>query len=157
MFLGGYVTEENRTERKIRLGQKKIIGKPLAELDYQLIWKSRDGSALGKDWKSSYWEAKSVNLDINTGVYSEHSQGGSYYVLRKSDKSSNYPEYPDMCPNCYKKTYIAKDDQTRKMMPLFRHGTGVAKVNQVFADAIFDILFDQNDEKKKVILFSDSR
>lgn len=161
MFLGGYVTEERRTERKTRLGQKKIIGKPLAELDYQLIWKSRDGSALDKSWNSPYWEGRKVYLCKNTGMYSEScsedSQEYSCYVLRKKDKSSNYPEYPDICPNCFKKTDLSKNDQTRKMMPLFRHGTGVAKVSQVFADAIFDILFDQNDEKKKIILFSDSR
>jgi Lhr-like helicase len=154
MFLGGYVTEESKTERKIRLGQKKIIGNLSSDLDYQLMWKPRSGINSADVWDhTNNWKSSRIDLDISSGSYSTN-PSGSMYVFYKNN-TNRYPEFPEKCPNCQKETKI-KEGDARKMMPLFRHGTGVAKVNQVFADAVSEVLTEQH-EKNKLILFTDSR
>lgn len=153
MFLGGYVTNRDNSG-KIRLGQKKIIGDLSADLDYHIIWTPRKESDTESVWdKTQNWESARIDLDINSGDYTRNPHG-SMYVFYKSN-TNRYPEFPEICPNCQKETKLEKN-KGRKIMPLFRHGTGVAKVNQVFADAVSEVL-DEQSEKKKLILFTDSR
>ena len=153
MFLGGYVTK-NEQERNVRLGQKKIIGDLSSDLDYRLMWKPRSNINAEDVWDSTdNWRSSRIDLNVSNGSYSTASHG-SMYVFFKSN-TNRYPEFPEICPNCQKETKL-NAEKARQMMPLFRHGTGVAKVNQVFADAISEVLTEQH-EKNKMILFTDSR
>ena len=159
MFLGGYVIEELE-DGGIRLGQKKVIGSTKDIIDYRIIWKPRDiidDSEIRKLERhdfTRYWHSDRIQMNLQSGIYTT-SQDGNLFVFRKCEiPESKRINFPDKCPNCGKQTRIV--DNTNKTMPLFKHGTGIAKVNQIFADALSDVLISQN-EKNKIILFTDSR
>ena len=59
---------------------------------------------------------------------------------------------PTYCPHCGFEAKQNKDHMA--LPPIMRHITYVQKVNQVFADVLMNV---QDDEKKKLVLFSDSR
>lgn len=68
-----------------------------------------------------------------------------------------YPsQYPERCCNCGHR-HEAK--HARSLTPVFRHYTGVQKVNQLMADSLMLSLglAAEPEEKPKLILFSDSR
>jgi DEAD/DEAH box helicase domain-containing protein len=65
-------------------------------------------------------------------------------------------QYPDHCYNCeYTETIRNKNTLT----PIFKHYTGVQKVNQLMADSIMLTLkkISKDNEAPKLVLFSDSR
>lgn len=69
----------------------------------------------------------------------------------------NYPvQYPNHCCNC-DYTETIRDNGT--FTPIFRHYTGVQKVNQLMADSLMHTMrkFSSNGDKPKLVLFSDSR
>jgi hypothetical protein len=72
----------------------------------------------------------------------------------KYDKKKSAAPFPERCPACDWQIKYNEEEQT--LTPLFHHGTGVQKVDQVFADSLIRILKNRK-EKSKLILFSDSR
>jgi len=96
------------------------------------------------DWT----EASFDNLD---GSYIK-SKVGKFAVFNPDEA---YPMlYPDYCLSCEVKEKI-KDG--KGMTPIFKHYTGVQKVNQVMADGLMRSLRKNNASKPKIVLFSDSR
>lgn len=65
-------------------------------------------------------------------------------------------QYPERCCNC---DYYLKADDDKSFTPVYRHYTGVQKVNQLMADSLLLSLekFSTVPEKAKLVLFSDSR
>ena len=159
MFLGGYVIEDDGNGH-IRLGQKKVIGATNNLVDYQIIWKPRDIvdveeiRKLEKHNFTKFWKSDKIRMDLQSGNYSADPDGDLFVLKKIETPESKHVNFPDICPNCGKQTIVKED--TNKTMPLFKHGTGIAKVNQIFADALSDVLINQN-EKNKIILFTDSR
>ncbi|WP_307771286.1 DEAD/DEAH box helicase [uncultured Treponema sp.] len=70
------------------------------------------------------------------------------------DKKKSKAPFPERCPACDWEIKYNEEEQT--LTPLYHHGTGVQKLDQVFADSLIRILKDKK-EKTKLILFSDSR
>ena len=102
---------------------------------------------------SDHGQWKKCRLDIKDGKFSL-TRFGEMLVFAPSD---GYPvQYPNHCNNC-EYTEIVKDSRT--LTPVFRHSTGVQKINQLMADALMSSLerhITQN-QKAKLVLFSDSR
>lgn len=65
-------------------------------------------------------------------------------------------QYPDHCYNC---DYTQQIRSKSTLTPIFKHYTGVQKVNQIMADSLMLALkkFSGKEEKPKLVLFSDSR
>ncbi len=64
--------------------------------------------------------------------------------------------YPDNCCNC---EYSEKIRSTNTLTPVFKHYTGVQKLNQVMADSLMLTLkkYSNDELGSKLVLFSDSR
>lgn len=78
--------------------------------------------------------------------------GNEYMVYKWSDKPKSL-KFPPACPHC---GFSIKQDKKNAFTALFRHGTGVQKVNQLFADELMMIL-RYDSKHPKLVLFSDSR
>lgn len=79
------------------------------------------------------------------------SRYGDYVVYTSPD---GYPsEFPEKCLNCEIEMKL-KDNNS--FTPLYFHGSGVQKVNQIFADKLMRIIKKTSDNAK-LVLFSDSR
>lgn len=65
-------------------------------------------------------------------------------------------QYPNHCYAC---DYTEKVRNSRTLTPIFKHYTGVQKINQLMADSLMLSLerFLPADQKAKLVLFSDSR
>ncbi len=100
-------------------------------------------------------------LDTTTGIISKCKVDNSrpvYKYFKNEDTSRNLQvtlsPFPELCPNC--SLEIKYKPEKRNLQPMFNHGTGVQKLNQVFADVVMEIL-QNGEEWKKLVLFSDSR
>jgi ATP-dependent helicase YprA (DUF1998 family)/rubrerythrin len=89
----------------------------------------------------------SGNFDIKSGLWESQFLGD--YIMYKPGDKAKYSCFPETCINCDVTNKVSED---KNFTPIFYHGTGVQKVNQLFADSLMDIL-----EKKKLVIFSDSR
>jgi ATP-dependent helicase YprA (DUF1998 family) len=91
---------------------------------------------------------KQGTLDHRDGTYHTTKLGIHHIHLPETDASG---QYPDSCCNCGHKS-------PGTLPPVFRHHTGVQKVNQVMADSLMRSLEQVSEgDKPKLILFSDSR
>lgn len=164
IYLGGYVTDEKivNNEKTTTFGQKKVIGSTNSVLSYRLLWVPRPDAIdddvkndLKNDIFTNYWNSCAVQrVQLGKGEWKQDPNGMQCFMF--SPKSNESPRFPDKCPNCSKQTWVKEGGYN--LMPLFRHGTGVSKVNQVFADSLSDILESQEGAgQNKLILFSDSR
>ena len=101
--------------------------------------------------RNDRWEKKFLNTRTGNIISTTKEGYRPVYLYNKTDTLSPYPE---LCPNC--SLEIIYKPEKRNIQPMVNHGTGVQKVNQVFADVVMNILYDSN-EKPKLVLFSDSR
>lgn len=99
--------------------------------------------------KDKHW----LNIDFNTlsGEITADRFGTSFCKYIPKDSKAPFPE---RCPAC--DWHIKYNEEEQSLTPLYHHGTGVQKLDQVFADSLIRILKDKK-EKSKLILFSDSR
>ena len=99
--------------------------------------------ATGQGWRN-------CDLDYLKGVC-RITNDGRYLIYTSSEDMPT--EFPKICPNCGNETKI---DDKNSITPLYFHGSGVQKVNQIFADKLMRIIGETSD-KPKLVLFSDSR
>lgn len=94
-----------------------------------------------------------ANIDFNplSGEITTDRFGTSFCKYVPKDSKAPFPE---RCPAC--DWHIKYNEEEQTLTPLYHHGTGVQKLDQVFADSLTRILKDKK-EKSKLILFSDSR
>jgi len=98
-----------------------------------------------KDWKRCFFNPFTGKFE-DTGT----THKGSYLAMNCSGgKQDAYPAY---CPACE-----AEKKYPKQMAPFYKHGTGVQKVNQLMADALYSNMQNENGSPEKLILFSDSR
>ena len=99
---------------------------------------------------------------INWRKCSLKNDDGSFKTTNLGNKlvfvkpTSYLVQYPDHCYNC---DYTEKIIDKGTLTPIFKHYTGVQKVNQLMADSLMLVLnqHSKNGEKPKLVLFSDSR
>mgnify|MGYP004642169965 CR=1 FL=1 len=93
---------------------------------------------------------RECNIDFQTGLC-QIQKGGKYVVY--SSPEGDYSEFPAKCLNCEISTKLSEKNN---LTPLFFHGSGIQKVNQIFADKLLRII-GSTSESPKLVLFSDSR
>lgn len=99
--------------------------------------------------ETTNWQKCTYNTttgEIRRGI------GNEYMVFKWPDKPKSL-KFPPACPHC---GFAIKQDKKNAFTALFRHGTGVQKVNQLFADELMMIL-RYDTKSPKLVLFSDSR
>jgi Lhr-like helicase len=120
--------------------------KPLMDLNKKrtIIYKKEDGEEIfdKKNWDVCKYESDSGK--VIKGI-----NGGYLYYKWPDDNI----EFPIICPHCGFSIRMTDDNS---FTALYRHGTGVQKVNQLFADSLMSVL-RQDSQKPKLVLFSDSR
>lgn len=136
IYLAGY--EENNI-----LNNTKPL---LSETKKQTIIYKLD---LGETINSNDWQKCTYNTvtgEIRKGI------GNEYLVFKWQDKPASL-KFPPACPHC---GFSIKQNKKNAFTALYRHGTGVQKVNQLFADEVMKIL-RYDSKSPKLVLFSDSR
>ncbi|MDR2942710.1 MAG: DEAD/DEAH box helicase [Treponema sp.] len=134
MYFCGYINNE----KLINVPDNFIPSKPI------VLYKPE--KELYPDGKIDNWIT--VDFDYKTGKI-KNDRYGEYYKYKKNEDS----DFPTTCPRCEFSTTRLR---TSDFSALFRHGTGVQKVNQVCADKIMQVLSGEN-EARKLVIFSDSR
>lgn len=147
IFLSGY--ENNRDEKHYLDNNKSLLSNNISVPT--IVFKRTQGQEPFDEEKQN--EKHWLNIDFNTlsGEITTDRFGTSF--CKYVPKNSKAP-FPERCPACDWHIKYNEDDQS--FTPLYHHGTGVQKLDQVFADSLTRILKDKN-EKSKLILFSDSR
>ncbi len=134
VYFGGYKNDANRlsaVDNSFHQNQKQTIIK----------YDSNLNDVPNKDWQR-------VNFDITTGRLDE-SHGN--YIMYINEKNLDV-DFPIECINCGTK---GKNNGKNTYTPIYHNGTGVQKVNQLFADSLMSILKKNNNHK--LVVFSDSR
>ena len=141
LYLGGWGKAING---RIYLSSEKDLFARPEEARYYTIYRQRiDGEA---PWVP-------CTLAHSDASFHQTSLGDSMVFIPPAGYSA---QYPDRCCNC---DYYLKAEDAKSFTPVYRHYTGVQKVNQLMADSLMLSLekFSTSGEKAKLVLFSDSR
>lgn len=170
IMLGGYTDKLSLGRSKIRGGEQKFLLQTIPishenENENQkmtIIYNSEGTNLTSEDKKELYkhnWKgipsrtdiSEPTSFDYRSGKYNGTASGNNTFYIYEPDSKQEY-NFPEYCPNCG--AYMVYDAVRRNLQPMFGHGTGVQKVNQVFADSLMKIL---DEDSRKLVLFSDSR
>ena len=147
IFLSGF---ENEQEGRNYLENTQSLLSRNVSVPTVLFKRTQNQEPFDEDNQNEkHWlniDFNSLSGEINTNRFSS---GFCKYVPRDSKAP-----FPERCPAC--DWHIKYDENEQSLTPLYHHGTGVQKLDQVFADSLTRILKDKK-EKSKLILFSDSR
>lgn len=152
VYFSSYYTPEN--DNKMALNLELNDTSPLQNKRRAIIAYARGKVADDKSLKGydritgQGW--RQCDLDYLKGVCKITSEG-RYLIYTSADDTPT--EFPEMCPNCGTEIKITDKNS---ITPLYFHGSGVQKVNQIFADKLMRIIGETSD-KPKLVLFSDSR
>jgi DEAD/DEAH box helicase domain-containing protein len=104
-----------------------------------------------KDEKGKHWHK--CNFDSKTGLLKKTQIGNNLLFIPPDDYKVQYPNH------CYNCDYLETIRGNNTLTPIFKHYTGVQKINQLMADALMKVLnkFSKGNENSKLVLFSDSR
>lgn len=149
IFLSGYENDDREPNKCFLENNKPLLSN--IEISPTILFKRTPGqepfdedNPNERHWLSSKFDCISGELTINR-------METEYF---KYDKKKSAAPFPERCPAC--DWQIKYDEEEQTLTPLYHHGTGVQKVDQVFADSLIRILKNRK-EKSKLILFSDSR
>ncbi len=135
IFLSGYEEDKilNNTKPLMDLSKRRTI-----------LYKKESGEKIfdEKNWGECKYETETGKILIGIN-------GGYLYYKWSNDDL----EFPSTCPHC---GFKIKQTDDNSFTALYRHGTGVQKVNQLFADSLMSIL-RKDSQQAKLVLFSDSR
>lgn len=147
IFLSGYATQESR--KKLFESNEPFFAK--TNLTTSILFKNTRGQEPfdETDEKKRHWFKTSFNHI--SGEIQRNRMAEDFYEY---DRKNSLAPFPERCPAC--DYHIRYSQEEQSLTPLYHHGTGVQKLNQVFADSLIRILRNQG-EKAKLILFSDSR
>lgn len=169
IMLGGY-TDKLTVGRQVRGGEQKVLLQTIPishenenENQKMTIIYNCEGANLTKEDKEELFArnwfgiqnrgkvSEPTSFEYKTGKYNGSATSEKTYFIYEplNNEGNNFPEY---CPNCG--AFMKYDPVKRNLQPMFGHGTGVQKVNQVFADSLMKIL---DEDSRKLVLFSDSR
>ena len=145
IFLSGYENDIKEQGNRIFENNRPLLHK--GEPAPTILFKRTPGQEPFDDEK--HW--LNIKFDCISGEIKRDRMEGEFCEYDKKDSKAPFPE---RCPACAWKISYQEEQQT--LTPLYHHGTGVQKLDQVFADSLIRILKDKK-EKSKLILFSDSR
>jgi DEAD/DEAH box helicase domain-containing protein len=139
IYFGGW--EKNEGNRKLLTIEKDVFSDKARFLTIYPVGGTPDG-----EWKKCIYNNKDAR-------FSESLRGDKLIFVPDPDYKVQYPNH---CYNCDYKERIKSD---RTLTPVFRHYTGVQKINQLMADSLMTSLNKVSDDNQrpKLVLFSDSR
>jgi len=143
VYFGGWSKKETGQKKFIAIDKDVFKGDEV----YFTIYPFSDTSFVdkkGKHWGKCSFEHKDGTLKI--------SPLGNLLIYMPETGYTR--KYPDHCYNC---DYTDSNPESGSLTPVFRHATGVQKVNQVMADSLIRMITKFGTDKAKVVLFSDSR
>ena len=144
-YLGGYASIENSS----RLYNSQSDNTVEQETVFKKMTTAEKDELSKQKLPEDGWIPAS--FDPFTGIFKKDRFGEYLFFYKEEIKS----KLPNICKHC-EKEYPVKDSNS--FTPLFHHGTGVQKVNQVFADSLHTVLrMYESSKAPKLILFSDSR
>lgn len=162
IFLGGYIEETDIAANANTPGQAKeslLQNIPIKHEDNSLDEKMSlvyvtEETSLKDDNKTAIEKWKPKYINIKNGEISNIATAATatHCFVFTPGKGANDPKFSEICPRCG--TFYRYDPEKRNSQPMYSHGTGVAKVDQVFADTLMRFLDTNN---RKLVLFSDSR
>lgn len=96
---------------------------------------------------------KKCNFSSNDGALQRTSIGKQLIFIPGADYKIQYPNH------CYNCDYTERANDKGSLTPIYKHYTGVQKVNQLMADSLMYTIkkFSTDNDKPKLVLFSDSR
>lgn len=94
------------------------------------------------------WER--CDFDIKEGKFRISSLGEMLLYTPAPDYTQQYPHH---CCNCD----FTQNSDAQSFTPIYRHNTGVQKVNQLIADSLMYSMRRHSADSPKLVLFSDSR
>lgn len=135
IFLSGYEEDRILNNSKPLMNQNKRR---------TILYKKEPGEKIfdEKNWGQCQYDPMTGKFLMNMG---------SEYLFYKWPKENL--ELPATCPHC---GFQIRQTSDSPFTALYRHGTGVQKVNQLFADGLMAVL-RKDTKKPKLVLFSDSR
>ena len=128
-------TSPLHNQRRIIIGKRPLDINEVAINNYSIENK--------KGWRT-------CTIDFTKGEC-KISREGDYVVYTSPDGCLS--EFPEKCLNCEIETKLTENNN---LTPLYFHGSGIQKVNQIFADKLLRIIKNTSDSSK-LVLFSDSR
>lgn len=141
LYLGGWERKEG-TQRYLSI-EKDNFGGPQI---YRSIFPSKGEDDPKSNWRKCDFNHKDASL--------KPSRMGSKLIFVPADDYQ--AQYPDHCYNC---DFTVTVTNAGTLTPIYKHYTGVQKVNQLMADSLMLILskYAGTSGKPKLVLFSDSR
>lgn len=158
ILLGGYEftspakeSEGPRTHKSNILLQNIPISHEDKSLDEKLslVYITEDTTLEDDNKEIKQWKRNSIN--IKTGVIGDSEKGINCFIFTPN-KATDAPKFSEICPRCG--SFKRYDPKKKNTQPMYNHGTGIQKVDQVFADTLMRFLEPNN---RKLVLFSDSR
>jgi Distinct helicase family with a unique C-terminal domain including a metal-binding cysteine cluster len=139
IYFGGWEKTENN--RKLLSVEKEVFNKTTRFFTVYPM-----GGTAGGDWRKCKFNHKDSSV-------SETLTGAQLIFVPPPDYKVQYPNH---CYNCDYKEQVRSE---RTLTPIFKHYTGVQKVNQLMADSLMISIqrFSDISQKPKLVLFSDSR
>jgi len=139
IYLGGWEKlENNKSYLSIEQDTFEKLNK------YYTIYPFKD--EMNKQWIK-------CNFDNKTGSLIKTQNGSNLIFIPPDDYIVQFPNH------CYNCDYIETVRGSNTLTPIFKHYTGVQKINQLMADALMKVLnkYSISKENSKLVLFSDSR
>lgn len=153
LFISGYpsVFGKNIKDDIVLANHQNIAGQD----NRVVIWKKDSDNFFKEDAHGQWIE---TSFDYKTGEADSSplsSPNGYLKFIPNPELIEKQLVFPMQCPNCGFSVRFKKNEN-QYWPPITTHGTGIEKVNQLFADEMMHILRSSKD-KDKLILFSDSR
>lgn len=142
IYFGGWSKKDIGNKRFLAIEKDIFKG----DDEYFTIYPSPSHANSNREssWKKCSFESNSGQLKI--------SPLGKMLVFHPEYEYTR--KYPNHCYNC---DYADSNIESGSLTPVFRHATGVQKVNQIMADSLVRMINKLGTDKAKVVLFSDSR
>ena len=138
IFLSGFENDDNSDGKVYLENNKPLLSDNV--LIPTIIFKKSPGQAPFDEGngRDNHWLDR--HFDSITGeIVSDRSTEAEYCIYDKKDSKAPFPE---RCPAC--DWHIKYDEEEQSLTPLYHHGTGVQKLDQVFADSLTKILKDKH-------------
>ena len=146
IFLSGYENDDREPNKCFLENNKPLLSN--IEISPTILFKRTPGQEPFDEDTPNKRHWLSSKFDYISGQLTIDRMENDFY--KYESKNSKAP-FPERCPAC--DWQIKYDEEEQTSTPLYRHGTGVQKLDQVFADSLVKILREHN-EKSKLILFS---
>lgn len=137
IFLSGYEEKNEETRHFVQMTGNE---KSESVLFYVPSTESDEKEKLPQTWEPDF------SLDCSRGIYCRSRENGHFLKWHSTEE-----RFSNVCPQCG-----TENKGRSSYTTINQHGTGVQKVNQIFADYLMREI-GHDDSEPKLVLFTDSR